>query len=219
MNEFLAGAVSGFSQTIVGHPLDTIKVRIQNGVSTKGLKPSHYYRGVAYPLVSASIINSILFGTYHNSLQYTDNKWASGFLAGLAGSPVVYAFDLYKTKRQMNYPVTLQTFLKSRGIYACMARECLAFTLYFAPYDYLREAGFSSMVAGSVAGVNNWLFSYPIDVIRNRQMSEGLTFKEAYQRGNLWKGLSVCMVRAVIVNAVGFYVYEEAYKKLKDKKE
>lgn len=216
MNEFLSGAVSGFAQTVVGHPLDTIKVRIQNGVTTKTLKPSHYYRGVAYPLVSASIINSILFGTYHNSLPHTQNKWVSGFLAGLAGSPVVYAFDLYKTKRQMNYPVTIQTFLKSRGLYACMMRECMAFTLYFTSYDYMRERGYNPIVAGSLAGVNNWLFSYPIDVIRNRQMSENITFKEAYQRGNLWKGLNVCLARAVIVNAVGFYVYEEAQKKLKD---
>ena len=30
MSEFLCGALSGITQTIVGHPFDTIKTRIQN---------------------------------------------------------------------------------------------------------------------------------------------------------------------------------------------
>ena len=54
MNEFIAGAVSGFGQTLVGHPFDTVKVRLQNNVSLTKLKPQHYYRGVGYPLFSSS---------------------------------------------------------------------------------------------------------------------------------------------------------------------
>ena len=215
MNEFIAGAISGFGQTILGHPLDTIKVRVQNGSTIKGLKPQHYYRGVAYPLLSSSIINSIIFGVYHNTYPETKNKILSGMLAGLAGSPVVYLFDVYKANRQMNKEVSINTFIKSKGYVACCLRESIAFSTYFISYDYLKEKGYGIGFSGSIAGLLNWSLTYPLDVIRNRQMVENISISEAYKKGNLWKGFSVCAVRALLVNSVGFYIYEEMINVLK----
>ena len=214
MNEFIAGAVSGFGQTLVGHPFDTVKVRLQNNVSLTKLKPQHYYRGVGYPLFSSSLINSIIFGTYYNTIEYTNSKLLSGFLSGLAGAPIVYLFDVYKTKRQMNYSINLKTFINSKGYYAALSRESLAFSSYFISYDYLKEKTNNTFLSGSIAGLLNWTTTYPLDVIRNRQMATNISFMEAYNKGNLWKGFNICAVRALIVNALGFYLYEECYKKL-----
>jgi solute carrier family 25 carnitine/acylcarnitine transporter 20/29 len=210
MNEFIAGALSGFGQTLLGHPLDTIKVRIQNGVSMNGLKFRNYYRGVSYPLLSSSIINSIIFGVYHSSYPETNNKIISGMLSGLAGAPVVYLFDVYKSKRQMEQTINMNSFLKTKGFIACCLRESIAFSTYFLSYDYLKKEGYSIPISGSIAGLINWTTTYPLDVIRNRQMIDNITMREAYNRGLLWKGYNICAMRALLVNSVGFYLYEVA---------
>lgn len=209
MNEFLLGAASGIGQVITGHPLDTIKVRMQNNVSVTNMKVTHYYRGIMYPLISSSIINSIIFGVYHNSINTTKNSVASGFLSGLACSPVVYLFDVYKTKRQMNIPVSPMTIMTSKGLVSTVMRESIAFSSYFTTYNYLKENGHNSLVSGGIAGFLNWALTYPIDVIRNRQIALSISAKEAYEMGHLWRGFNVCSIRAVIVNAVGFYIYEK----------
>lgn len=216
MNEFIAGAISGFGQTLLGHPLDTIKVRYQNGVSLKGLKPMHYYRGITYPLISSSIINSIIFGVYHNTIDKTNNKIVSGALSGAAAAPLVYLFDVYKTKRQMGYNVNIKTFLNSRGFPVAFSRETVAFSSYFISYDYFKEQGLGIGLSGSLAGALNWTLTYPLDVIRNRQMSNDINYIEAYRQGNLWKGFNVCLARALLVNSVGFYLYEKVYNTLRD---
>lgn len=212
MNEFIAGAISGFGQTILGHPLDTIKVRYQNGVSLNGLKPQHYYRGITYPLISSSIINSIIFGVYHNTIDKTNNKIISGMLSGAAASPIVYLFDLYKTKRQMGYKVNLKTFMNNKGFPSAFSRETIAFASYFVSYDYFKDKGMGILLSGSLAGALNWTITYPLDVIRNRQMSNNISYIEAYKQGNLWKGYNICLGRALLVNSVGFYLYEEVIK-------
>lgn len=212
MNEFIAGAISGIGQTFVGHPFDTAKIRIQNNLPLNNLKPQHYFRGIIYPTISSSIINSIIFSTYHNSLQHTNNKWISGMLSGLACSPVVYLFDVYKTKRQIGLTIQLDSLIKSRGFIACILRESISFSSYFVIYDYMRDKGYNSLIGGSIAGAVNWASTYPLDVIRNRQMAKDISFYDAYAKGRLWTGFNACITRAIVVNAVGFYIYEECMK-------
>lgn len=219
MNDFLIGAVSGMGQVITGHPLDTIKVRMQNNVPIHNMKLKHYYRGITYPLISSSIVNSIIFGVYHNTIDKTNNSIVSGFISGLVCSPVVYAFDVYKTKRQMNSTVSHTTLLTSRGFFTSISRESIAFSSYFSSYNYLKDSGLNPLVSGGIAGLLNWALTYPIDVIRNRQIALNIPAREAYNMGHLWKGFSICSTRAIIVNAVGFYIYEEGKKLISNKSE
>ena len=44
--DFIPGICAGISQTIVGHPIDTIKVLIQNKKQWIGLPIKDYYRGL-----------------------------------------------------------------------------------------------------------------------------------------------------------------------------
>jgi len=80
VRKFLAGYASGCSLVLVGHPFDTIKVRMQsegtkgrfNGVfdcvkttiKNEGIRGM--YKGMGTPLFLTGIINSILFGTQYN---------------------------------------------------------------------------------------------------------------------------------------------------------
>ena len=61
IKEYFKGFIVGTTQTLVGHPFDTIKTRIQ--INNK-IKFFQLYRGIIFPLLSHSITNSILFGSY-----------------------------------------------------------------------------------------------------------------------------------------------------------
>ena len=82
---------------------------------------------------------------------------------------------------------------------------------YFGGYFYCKhELKLSPLISGGIAGLLNWTFTYPIDVIRTRQMANNISIKKAINQGNLWKGYSACAMRAIIVNSASFYVYEKS---------
>ena len=212
MNDFILGAFSGIGQTIVGHPFDTAKVRIQNNAPIKNMKFSHYYRGIPFPIISSSIVNAIVFGTYYNSLEITNNRFLSGSISGVFSTPFVYSFEVYKTKRQMNEKINMRSILHAKGLNTTFMRETIAFGIYFSSYDYMCDYGIHPFISGGISGMLNWTATYNLDVIRNRQIYNNCSFKQAFQMGNLWKGYGICMVRAFIVNSVGFLIYEEGKK-------
>jgi solute carrier family 25 (mitochondrial carnitine/acylcarnitine transporter), member 20/29 len=209
MNDFFAGAISGISQITVGHPFDTAKVRIQNNESIKSLSLKQYFRGIHYPLMSSTIINGMLFDIYNRVYKKTNNTIFSGALAGIITSPVIFIFDVAKTRRQLGEKNTFRTFYKSRGFSVTVLRECVAFSTYFSTFHYLKQNNIDTLISGGIAGLMNWTVSYPIDVIRNRQIGKNMSFKEAYLMKQFWKGYTICAIRAVLVNSVGFWVYEK----------
>ena len=81
------------------------------------------------------------------------------------------------------------------------------FGIYFSTYNYLRNKEINILTSGGIAGLTNWTLTYPIDVIRNRVYAQKINMRDAYSQGNMWKGYSLCASRAVIVNAVGYWVY------------
>ena len=85
MNEFTLGTFVGVVQTVIGHPLDTIKTNYQNNKILRFNKNSitTLYRGLSYPL----------FSTYHKwifcSIQMIPliilviTIFISGFMTGI----------------------------------------------------------------------------------------------------------------------------------------
>lgn len=221
MNEFIAGGMSGFTQIIVGYPLDTIKVRLQNNNNKIMLKPNEYYQGVQYPLLCNVITNSILFYTC-NSLKTSlreNNEFnipnyaispLSGFISGLTVSPIIYFFEIGKSNNQMGTKIKMDmnTITSKKGLITTMWRESIAFATYFGTYDYLRTKDVNILLSGSISGLTNWTITYPIDVIRNRQIVLGCSALHALKQGGLWKGYSFCAIRSIMVNSVGFATYE-----------
>ncbi len=208
MNDLYAGCIAGIAQTIIGHPLDTIKVLYQNKSTLNDLKIRTFYRGWNYPMVSGCFFNSIVFPIYEVSYKKTKNSFISGAMSGTVVSPFVYLFDIGKIKRQVNQHVQIKDFYRTRGLTMTFNREILAMGLYFGSYFKCKDIGISPFFSGGIAGLVNWTFTYPLDVIRTRQMARNITIREALKERQLWRGYTICAIRAITVNAVCFKTYE-----------
>lgn len=200
----LYGSIIGIAQTIIGHPLDTIKTRIQNN-HTYRIPLSHYYHGVSYPLYCSVACNALVF-PLHESLACKYNHWQSGALSGLLVTPVVFVTDVYKIHRQLSQSV-VRSF---RGFALTLCRETSAFSIYFGSYHHARKYT-TPFHAGGIAGTLNWLLTYPIDTLRNRQIAYQVSVAGAWRMGSLWSGIGFCLARAYLVNGMSFILYEYLY--------
>jgi len=214
MSDYLSSIGVGINQVFFGHPLDTCLTLIQNKKRWKGLPIKEYYRGYKFPLVSSILFNSTVFPIYNRTLSYTNSGALSGLIAGICVSPIVYFSEVGKVKKQTQQPLKLKDFIYSKGKLAVFSRECLAMTAYFGSYDYFKSLNYHPLISGGLAGLSNWTLTYPIDVIKSRQIAQKMSIKEAFNYGKLWKGFPICATRAVIVNATNFYVYESLMKYL-----
>ena len=214
MADFIAASAAAITQVAIGHPFDTLKVLIQNNQNWRSLKPAQFYRGYRYPLFSDLVYNCTAFPVYMRSKKYTNSSLLSGFLAGACISPIVFLFDTGKILRQTNQKVSIEKIIKRKGKLGTFYRETLAMTFYFSTYDFFKEKEYHSMLAGAAAGITNWSVSYPVDVMRNRQIAQNISLREAYKIGSLWKGYHVCAIRAILVNAGIFYTYDTVYNLL-----
>ena len=212
MKDIMAGASVGLSQVGVGHPFDTAKVLIQNKRPWIGLPISSYYKGWKFPLVSAMVFNCTVFPIYERTIEYTNNSFVSGFISGTIVTPLVYLFDIGKIKLQTSQKLRLNHFWTTQGKLATFNRETIAMSVYFGTYFNLKNKNYNPLLAGALAGLSNWTITYPLDVIKNRQIAQNISMMDAIKQKNLWKGFSLCATRACIVNAVNFWVYETVKK-------
>jgi len=121
MGDFIAGCLAGFSSTLVGHPFDTIKTRLQ-------IYPEKYssardcfrlvlrnegltalYRGMVFPLFGNLFLNGTIFWVNESVYWYLDNheqsnfniaRLISGCSAGFVQSFLVCPLESLKCQRQ-----------------------------------------------------------------------------------------------------------------------
>ena len=207
--EIIPGICAGVSQTIVGYPMDTMKVLIQNNKPWLGLYIKDYYRGFKYPMITGMIFNGFIFPCHAYTYNITNSHFVSGGITGACITPFVYTLENIKIKLQMKQHVDLSILKNTNGYFTTTARESLAMAIYFSSYEYARSYNISSFYAGCISGFLNWGITYPIDVIRTRQISQNISYLEAYRQGALWKGLSVVLCRAMLVNGSIFYTRDK----------
>merc|ERR1712137_202438 len=126
VKDFVAGGVGGIMQLIVGHPLDTMKVKMQTTEMTglgevarhimtqDGLKG--FYRGVASPFLGFTALNAVLFSSYGAATRMVrgdipedqvlpySRVFVAGMMAGTCASMVKSPMDLFKAKMQSQKP-------------------------------------------------------------------------------------------------------------------
>ena len=210
-NYFFAGSISGIAQTVVGHPFDTLKVLQQNNkLKVNSLK--NLYKGISMPLIQTPLICGVSFFLNDSLNSYFTNEYYSGLFSGFFSSFIICPFEYYKINSQIQKKIyfDFKSLKKSySNINYVILRETPALSIYFGLYNQCLNNNISSFSAGGIAGVSSWLFTYPLDTIKTR-MQSGKTnsLRESLLMGNLFKGLQICLIRAFIVNSIGFYSYD-----------
>lgn len=208
MIEMISGCSSGLIQSIIGHPIDTAKILIQaNKPFHKNIL--HYYRGISYPTTFNIASTGLTFNIHSYYSKTTGSHYYGGFMTGLSIAPIVHYFDIGKIYYQTNPQklISLSNFKIINGMYTTIARESIATSFYMGIYFNMEER-YGALFSGATAGLISWLVTYPLDVIKTRQMcNEHLSFSDALKIGNLWKGFSFCAIRAILCNSAGFWIY------------
>ncbi|XP_069508697.1 solute carrier family 25 member 48 isoform X2 [Ambystoma mexicanum] len=131
LDDFVAGWVGGAAGVIVGHPLDTVKTRLQAGQgygSTlnciltiyRNEHVAGFFKGMSFPLVSIAIYNSVVFGVFRNTLRVisqhrygspkhspaTSDLAVASMVAGFVSVGIGGPVDLVKIRLQMQTPPT-----------------------------------------------------------------------------------------------------------------
>ena len=191
-SSFISGIASGIAQSILGHPLDTIKVKLQNShtFNYSLLKSTKIFNGITPVLLTNSFLTGIQFYSY---------KHYSPVIVGLISALKTTPIEYYKIQKQMlgKYPKTIP-----RGFGITFVRETIGLNSYFILQEYL-EKPYGVFISGGIAGSTSWLLTYQIDTIKSR-IQAGDNFITAYTKGNFNKGLIFCLFRAFLVNSFGF---------------
>jgi solute carrier family 25 carnitine/acylcarnitine transporter 20/29 len=126
LKDIFAGSLGGVAQVLSGHPLDTVKVRLQTQTSliytgtidclSKTIKEEGFkglYKGVQSPLVGLAVMNSVMFLAYGQAKDYIQKdktkpltlaQYAqAGAFAGICISFVECPIDLFKSQMQVQY--------------------------------------------------------------------------------------------------------------------
>lgn len=211
-DEFVAGAAGGFVRTLVSHPFDTLKVWLQTGTPVKW-QLRELYQGVVYPAGSGALIGGALIGTQRALYARTRNAWASGMVAGLVTSLLMSPVDYMKVQRQVRRLGLPQPAAGPfTGLPECAAREALSGAVFFGVFQRCRPAAGSDPAAAAVAGLCTVLATHPLDVLKTRVQS-GQGLQQAVAAGGFHQGLAVCCLRAVVMNAVSWAVYERTRRR------
>lgn len=109
------GTFSGLTCVIVGHPLDTIKVRIQTG--STGPMFRGLFKGIVPPLLAVTPSWVGVFLAYGAALKLVGSNdlncvAIAGGMSGLAYSVVMCPFELVKVNAQKSRLSTRQAFLE-----------------------------------------------------------------------------------------------------------
>jgi solute carrier family 25 carnitine/acylcarnitine transporter 20/29 len=124
--DFVAGCAAGIFSTFVGHPFDTIKVRLQMGTAGAAVTgpvscalwtvrregAGGLFKGLASPMLTVPLVNAVVFGVYGHAkstlqARHPDRPLSSaetcaaGAWAGLVNTAVVTPVELLKCRLQV----------------------------------------------------------------------------------------------------------------------
>jgi len=219
------GAIIGNIQTLIGHPLDTLKALKQTNINiTKThLQIRNLYKGIQYPLAMSITFNSGIFGIYSYLQKLEYSREVSGLISGGIMGFISNPLEYYKINTQignkpslMDHKFNIQIW---RGCGYTTARESIATGFYFSNYHYLNEQlKLSPFIAGGISGCLSWAITYPLDTLKTIKQSNDISLlnilktKGGLQHINIWNGFLICQARAFIVNGISFIMYDYLQK-------
>jgi len=208
LTEFVSGLFGGVFGTILCYPPDTIKTRLQVGITGKELFSGNLYKGVFSPMIGVAIEKSTLFFAYDMMKQHTSlNEFQRGTVSGLITTLIVTPPERLKIKSQLNNISTVDAFktiIKHDGLHslyrgwsATLGREVPGYGVYFYTYEKLK----------------------PSDPIKTVMQDKNVDINKAieciYQKGGIkgfYKGFSWAILRAGILHGGVILGYESCKK-------
>lgn len=136
--DFVAGCFGGLSGIVVGHPFDTVKVRLQTQATKRYTGTVNcfaqiikqetvfgLYKGMLSPMAGVGLINAIIFGVQGNVLRILEPGLSShciaGGIAGAVQSIVCCPLELAKTRVQVQQS-RLKAHEKYHGSLDCLQK-------------------------------------------------------------------------------------------------
>ncbi|KAK2568682.1 Mitochondrial basic amino acids transporter [Acropora cervicornis] len=134
--DFMAGCLGGLSGIVVGHPFDTVKIRLQTQVTKRYAGTVNcfaqivkqetvfgLYKGMLSPLAGVGVINAIIFGIQGNLLRILEpglpSQCIAGGIAGAVQSVVCCPLELAKTRAQVQQ-LGFRAHKKYHGSFDCL---------------------------------------------------------------------------------------------------
>lgn len=215
---FFCGSIAGICQVCVGHPFDTLKVRLQAGASLKDALSRNIFKGITYPLLGISFCNAVVFTAYHNcGLSLSNNPWIAGAIAGAIASLAYCPMELYKIRKQLNVSQSVFFIQPYRGWRLTLLREVPSFSAYFGTHEVLERWGYGQLISGGISGMAAWIACYPQDVIKTWYQGSisRTTIRRCIQEihkaqgiKGFFRGLTPALLRSFPANAVTFTIFE-----------
>ncbi|KAI9023270.1 mitochondrial carrier domain-containing protein [Hyaloraphidium curvatum] len=160
--ELIGGTVGGFGQALVGHPFDTLKVRLQTSTRYKGgwdcfkatVRDEGFlglYKGIYSPLMGNGFCNAVIFGVNGHCRRWvadgahedhlTPGQYAkAGAITGFVVAFVNCPFEAVKVKLQTQY--------------SKVTKGGQAGPLYTGVFDCARKLYASRGIAGLYRGIS-----------------------------------------------------------------
>jgi len=120
IKDLIAGTVGGACGIVVGHPIDTVKVRLQVDRSYKGITdcvlktwrlegPTSFFKGVVAPVLGAAPINAVVFVTYGGVMRLAAKNYGKKldeselpiYYHGLAGLCAGFSQNVFGTPNEL----------------------------------------------------------------------------------------------------------------------
>lgn len=201
---FLGGCTAAL-QTLLGHPLETLKVRLQQGTTDGRALVINVYTGWRVAFLTQWCVHPVFFACYQQCRRLDQPPWLSGAVTGCATALLLQPIELRKTLLQSGAqlpPLTVAAW--TRGWPWLLGREVVGTACYWDVFERSVVVA-SPWTAGAAAGVCSWLVSYPIDVCKTRVQTQCGRFT-----GTQHRALAVTLLRAALVNGSTLSLYDAA---------
>jgi len=224
MDIFINSFIAGITQTMIGHPFDTVKtikqmyphkyeIKIISDIyKTKG--PLYFYRGYFYPLIGGCFQNSFIFTLENKFDKYFKNTFYSGFISGGISGVIMTPAEYIKCNMQLNKNLNYYSFnFKNcyKGLYLTFLRDSFGFSIYFSSYKYFKNINDNPLINGGLAGVFSWIYSYPIDTIKTKYQASNNSIFDIINKTSYFEltaGMKVMLIRSFCVNSAIFYTFD-----------
>mmetsp|Transcript_5614 Transcript_5614/g.8266 ORF Transcript_5614/g.8266 Transcript_5614/m.8266 type:complete len:263 (+) Transcript_5614:77-865(+) len=192
----LGGGLGGIAAGLVGHPLDSIKVRLQSGAKVQG----SLLRGLPAALGVQLTTTALLFGFYDGVKRRLPQdvlyiNFFAGLIAGAMLAPATCWLEMIKCRAQANSKGTMRLGLTATAL------RCGVGNAAFFHVDA------TDLCTGIQAGLAYWLIALPFDSIKSLQQVHGLSMLGALRSlslNHLLQAYIPALARAVPTSAACF---------------